>query len=300
VSRSRGAPAARASRSTDSADRPILDTMTAPALPVAGFAEAELTAAHFAAVSRIAYEIAGIQLREGKEGLVRSRLAKRLRALGLASYDDYLARVAADAGELSQMVDALTTNKTNFFREPAHFDFLRDRLLPALGPRPVRVWSAGCSTGEEPYTLAMVLRDALPEAALRETRVLATDISPRVLAHARAGRYAEAVAEEVPAELRRRHFTRAPGGAWDAGPGLRALIAFARLNLMGAWPMRGPFDAIFCRNVMIYFDKPTQQTLVARFLELLAPGGYLFVGHSESLSGIAHGYTYVQPAVYRR
>ena len=273
------------------------------ASPVIALTDAELAPEHFAEISRTVYGVAGIQLRPGKEGLVRSRLAKRLRALGVATYDDYLARVAGDTSgrELAAMVDALTTNKTNFFREPAHFDFLRARVLPALGAaQPLRIWSAGCSTGEEPYTLAMTLREALPDLARRDARILATDISARVLAQARAGRYAEAAASEVPPEVLRRHFTRSADGAWEAGPALRALVAFARLNLVDAWPMKGPFQAIFCRNVMIYFDKPTQQRLVARFSELLAPGGYLFVGHSECLSAISHRLAYVQPAVYRK
>ena len=281
--------------------------MTAPAPTLARVpavaADAELAPSQFQDISRTVYDVAGIQLRPGKEGLVRSRLAKRLRALGVATYDEYLARVAGDASgrELAEMVDALTTNKTNFFREPAHFDFLRDRVLPALpASAPLRIWSAGCSTGEEPYTLAMTLHEALPDLARRDVRILATDISARVVAQARAGRYPDAVAGEVPPELLRRYFTRGPGGAWEVGASLRAPIAFARLNLMEAWPMRGPFQAIFCRNVMIYFDKPTQQELVGRYYEMLAPGGHLFVGHSESLSGIAHRFAYVQPAVYRR
>jgi chemotaxis protein methyltransferase CheR len=278
--------------------------MTAPAIArapaVAG--DAELAPEQFRSISRTVYDVAGIQLRPGKEGLVRSRLAKRLRALGLATYEDYLARVAADATgrELAEMVDALTTNKTNFFREPAHFDFLRERVLPTLPATPARIWCAGCSTGEEPYTLGMVLHETLPDLARRDVKILATDISARVLAQAKAGRYAEAVASEVPPELLRRHFTRAPGGMWEVGPSLKGLVTFARLNLMETWPMRGPFQAIFCRNVMIYFDKPTQEKLVGRYYDMLAPGGHLFVGHSESLSGIAHRFAYVQPAVYRK
>jgi chemotaxis protein methyltransferase CheR len=274
----------------------------AVALPPGAFVDAELSEAQFGEISRTVYDVAGIRLRPGKEGLVRSRLARRLRALGAGSYGEYLARVRADATgrELAEMVDALTTNKTSFFREPAHFDYLRERVLPALPARePLRMWSAGCSTGEEPYSLAMVLRESLPDLARRDVRLLATDISSRVLAPARAGRYADAAVADVPPELLRRHFLRA-GGAWEVAPAVRSLVTFARLNLMAVWPMRGPFEAIFCRNVMIYFDKPTQQELVARFHALLAPGGHLFVGHAESLSGIAHGFSYVQPAVYRR
>ena len=282
-------------------------TVVRTAPPPAPFLDAELSPAHFRAVATRLYEIAGIQLREGKEGLVKSRLAKRLRALGLPSYEAYLARVEADPAELAEMVDQLTTNKTNFFRERAHFDFLRDVLAAqwrAAPARPLRIWSAGCSTGEEPYTLAMVLRDAIPDLAQRDVRILATDLSRRVLAQARQGVYPDAATDGISPDELRRHFTRAttPNGvpAWSAGPGLRQLITFAPLNLMERWPMRGPFDAIFCRNVMIYFDKGTQQTLVDRYHALLAPGGHLFVGHSESLSALRHRFAYVQPALYRK
>ncbi|HZF67216.1 MAG TPA: protein-glutamate O-methyltransferase CheR [Gemmatirosa sp.] len=273
-------------------------------------ADAELTAAQFRAISTIARDVAGIQLRAGKEGLVRSRLARRLRTLAVPSYDAYLERVAGDPRELAEMVDLLTTNKTSFFRERAHFDFLRDALLPhwrAHPAEPVRLWSAGCSSGEEAYTLAMVLREAFPDIERRDVRILATDLSHRVLAQAREGVYGDAAVADVPPALLHRHFTRvaAPSGAqgagaWSAGPGLRQLVTFAPLNLMGAWPMRGPFHAILCRNVMIYFDKPTQQRLVERYHALLAPGGHLFVGHSESLSALTHAFAYVQPALYRR
>lgn len=269
----------------------------APALA----ADAELTPAQFQAISTLVYDIAGIQLRQGKEGLVRSRLAKRLRALALPGYDAYLARVQEDARELAEMIDLLTTNKTNFFRESAHFDFLRDTLAPqwAAAGKPVRIWCAGCSTGEEPYTLAMVLREAIPDVDRRDVKILATDISHRVLAQAKAGVYGEQATSEIPPELLRRHFVKAPTGQ-SAGAALRKMITFGSLNLMGPWPMKGPFDAILCRNVMIYFDKPTQQKLVERYWGLLAPGGHLFVGHSESLSALQHRFAYVQPALYRK
>ena len=283
--------------------------MLAPALSALSLSPAE-----FREVARLAFEVAGLQLRDGKENLVRSRLARRLRALGLPTFGAYLAHVREDASrrELAEMVDLLTTNKTDFFREPAHFAYLRDTVL-AQHPvgSPLRVWSAGCSTGEEPYTLAMVVREALPDLDRRDVRILATDISRRVLTQARAGVYAPAAMAGVPEALRRRHFARvvspreasgrdAGAPAWQVVEPVRRLVAFAALNLMGPWPMSGPFDAIFCRNVMIYFDKPTQQGLVDRFRELLAPGGHLFVGHAESLSGLSHRFRFVQPAVYRR
>ncbi len=263
----------------------------------------ELTDADFRRVAELARQTAGINLQRGKEGLVRARLARRLRALGLASFDDYLSLVSSERSpvELKEMVDALTTNKTSFFREPQHFDYLRQKLLPAhvaAGTAP-RIWSAGCSSGEEPVTLAVVLHECLPEALLRRSRILATDISARVLERAKEARYPAEQLAELPRDVVRRHFVPAPGGAtWQVAEPVRRMIHFARLNLMGQWPMQGPFDAVFCRNVMIYFDKPTQGRLVRRFWDMLSPGGHLFVGHSESLTGLDHEFRYVQPAVY--
>lgn len=274
---------------------------TMPAPPTL-LGEAPLSGAHFTRIATLLHEHAGIRLREGKEGLVRARLAKRLRALGLTDFDAYLAHVESERSraEFTEMVDALTTNKTSFFREHAHFAVLRDDVLPA-SPGPVRLWSAGCSSGEEAYTLAMVLHEALGTAAAAQARILATDISHRVLAVAKAGRYPAETLADVPPSLRQQYWRAIDGDArYEAGPALRQVVQFGRLNLMAPWPMRGPFDAIFCRNVMIYFDKDTQQRLVERYRQLLRPGGYLFVGHSESLTGLAHQFRYVQPAVYAR
>lgn len=275
-----------------------------PKLTAAMLGEATLSSAHFERIIAMLHEHAGIRLRAGKEGLVRARLAKRLRALGLTDFDAYLDVVARDPArrEFTEMVDVLTTNKTSFFREQAHFEFLQEEVLPAC-PGPVRLWSAGCSSGEEPYTLAMILREALPEPAARQAKILATDLSHRVLATAKAGIYPADALAEAPRTLAQKYWRPVAGdGAprLEATPALRSLIQFGKLNLMDRWPMRGPFDAIFCRNVMIYFDKATQQALVQRYWELLRPGGYLFVGHSESLTGLAHRFTYVQPAVYVR
>ncbi len=264
--------------------------------------------AEFQRISDVVYRHCGINLHDGKKELVRARIAKQLRTGGFDGASAYVDHVLADTDgdAFHDFIDSLSTNLTSFFREVGHFHHLADVFLPALLAKRrkahsgrVRAWSAGCSTGEEPYSLAMVLRESLPDLARRDVRLLATDISSRVLAPARAARYADAAVADVPPELLRRHFLRA-GDAWEVVPAVRSLVTFARLNLMAEWPMRGPFEAIFCRNVMIYFDKPTQQELVARFHELLAPGGHLFVGHAESLSGIAHGYSYVQPAVYRK
>ncbi len=263
-----------------------------------------LTASQFRRLSELLHRLTGIHLQPGKEQLVKARLWKRIHALGLRGFEDYLALVESgrDPGELSTMVDALSTNKTSFFREPAHFEFLRERLRePARARGPVRIWSAGCSSGEEPYTIAMVVAESLLETGPRDVRVLATDVSTRVLAHARAGVYPEPALEDVSTARRRRFFTTAgAAGGWRVDAGLRGLIRFAHLNLMGDWPMRGPFDFIFCRNVMIYFDRPTQDRLIGRFRDLLRPGGFLFIGHSESLSGRTLGLEYIQPALYRK
>ena len=281
--------------------------MTPPAAtgaPPALLGEDLLSAENFRRITAMLHEHAGIRMREGKEGLVRARLAKRLRALGLPDFDAYLAHVEADASrrEFAEMVDALTTNKTSFYREAAHFTFLREVALPAC-PGPIRIWSAGCSSGEEPYTLAMLLHETLDARALGSAKILATDISHRVLATAKAGTYPLDLLRDVPPALRQRFWSTDGTAGHEqcvAGPDLKRLITFAKLNLMEAWPMRGPFDAILCRNVMIYFDKATQQQLVERYWQLLRPGGHLFVGHSESLTGLTHRFTYVQPAVYRK
>lgn len=273
-----------------------------PAPSTGMFAECELTPAQFTRITTLLYDHAGIRMREGKEGLVRARLAKRLRRLGLPDFDAYLSHVERepDRSEFAEMIDALTTNKTSFLREASHFDYLRDEVFPTLTGS-VRLWSAGCSSGEEPYTLAMLLNESFSGSTPRDTRILATDISHRVLGTAKAGLYPTDLMSDVPGAWLQKYWTKKRDGArevYEAGPALRRLVHFAKLNLMEKWPMQGPFDAILCRNVMIYFDKGTQQRLVERYHALLKPGGHLFVGHSESLTGLTHRFRYVQPAVY--
>lgn len=264
-----------------------------------------LSKADFDRVATLLHDLAGIHLVDGKEELVKSRLARRLRATGMPSYEAYLDHVSTEAGrreELVALIDALTTNKTSFFRESRHFDFLRERVAPgwaASMPEEIRIWSAGCSSGEEPYTLAMVLAD-LP---LPRVRILGTDISTRVLATARAGEYPEEGLRDIPEALRRAHLERVPGATpprFRVRDTLRRPITFARLNLMGPWPMQRDFHLVLCRNVMIYFDAPTRERLLQRFFQVLAPGGFLLVGHSESLTSTRHGFEYIQPAVYRK
>ena len=260
----------------------------------------DLSVDDFNRARRIAYERAGLAIPDGKEGLVRARLGKRLRDRNVTTFGAYLDLVELERGgeELTALIDLLTTNKTDFFREPAHFDFLVDQIVPvylSTGLQ-LRIWSAGCSSGEEAYTLAIVLREALPAGF--DFRILATDISTRVVAMAKKGVYSAPQLAGVSAERRARWFAPTPDGGAIVRPELRASISFAHLNLMAPWSMAGPFDAIFCRNVMIYFNKPTVTTLVRRFHDLLSHGGHLFVGHAESLTAIEHEYRYIQPAVY--
>jgi len=270
-----------------------------------GLCAMDLTSAQFDTIRSFLYETCGIKLAEGKESLVKSRLMRHIRLLGLSGFDEYLDHLESDSanGERIALIDALTTNKTSFFREYAHFTFLRERILPPLlREKPgLRIWSAGCSTGEEPYSIAMELLKAIPDLAYRDVRILATDISTRVLKTAQEGAYGQDEVRDIPASQLQKYFTCS--GAKNARVYrvkeiLRKLVRFAPLNLMGNWPMKGPFDVIFCRNVMIYFEKPTQQWLVQRFWRLLESGGYLLVGHSESLTASAHKFRYVQPATY--
>jgi chemotaxis protein methyltransferase CheR len=257
----------------------------------------------FKAFQDLAYAKAGISLRQGKAALVQARLAKRLRELGLASEREYLARLRADEGEeIVRFLDAISTNFTRFFREPDHFDTLAAwaTALRRGGQRRFRFWSAACSSGEEPYTAAMVL-DPILEGC--DWKILATDISTRVLARAARGHYSEEDLAPVPASLRARYVEAVPGaedGQLAIAPRLRERIVFRRLNLAARpFPMRGPLDAIFCRNVMIYFDRAMRERLVGEIERLIRPGAPLFVGHSETLNGIPTRLRAERPSVYR-
>ncbi len=265
-----------------------------------------LKAREFAEIRRLAYDTFGLDLRAGKETLVAARLGKQIRQSGCRSFEEYYQRVVADStGEsLINLIDALTTNHTSFFREPAHFDFLRKTFLPEWKSRgSIDVWSAACSTGEEPYSIAMCILEEFGPAMPGKLRILATDISTRVLAKAVDGIYPAERFEGLPPLQLRKYWLRGEAGwagSYRAKKELRALIEFRRLNLLDPLPQIGRFPLIFCRNVMIYFDKLTQQRVVEHLSGCLEPGGYLFTGHAESLSAIDHGLRYVQPAVYRK
>ena len=269
------------------------------------------TAEDFRRIATILYADAGISLADSKAALVYSRLARRLRALGLESFRDYCALIGQRDGldERQRMLAALTTNVTRFFREPHHFEHLAAKVLPRLAARAraggrVRMWSAGCSTGPEAYSIAMTLLEALPEAADLDVRILATDIDPDVLAAAENGLYSDRALAPAPAEQRRRWFRpeREAGALnWRAVQALQSLIVFRELNLVAQpWPMKGRFDVIFCRNVMIYFDEATQAQLIAALVDRLEPGGQLYIGHSERVGADQRGMVSDGLTSYRR
>ena len=255
-----------------------------------------MSARDFADIAAMMMAEAGISLNEGKANLVYSRLAKRLRVLGLRGFSEYCALVQSADGtaERQEMVAALTTNVTRFFREPHHFEHLKARILPPMLTRAkqgarVRLWSSACSSGQEPYSIALTLLSRMPDAASYDIKILATDIDPNMVAAGSAGIYDASLLEPVPAALRSRWFApvAARAGAFQVAPELRALVSFRRLNLIGHWPMQGSFQAIFCRNVVIYFENDTQEKIWSRMLPLLDAQGALYIGHSERVSGPA-------------
>ena len=278
---------------------------------VAAMGGPTLGTAEFEFLRTFVYEQCGISLGEHKRQLVQGRLVRRLRALKLRDFPAYCDLLRREPQqELGELASAISTNVTAFFRESHHFDLLADELLPRWisekknGGR-LRIWSAGCATGEEPYTLAMVLAEALEKhgAPSMDAKILATDLSPQALETARKGVYALDRLEGVSVERRRRWFLRGEGQYTDyvcVHPRLRELVSILPLNLLHDWPMQGPFDAIFCRNVVIYFDKPTKQRLFQRYAGLLPDGGYLFLGHSESMYGLNDNFELIGRTVYRK
>lgn len=252
-----------------------------------------LTERDFRTIATMLHTETGIVLHEGKATLLYSRLGKRLRSLGMTDFRQYCDLVTGPSGgdERGRMIRALTTNVTRFFREPHHFDHLRTVALPPLladiqRGAPLRIWSAACSTGEEAYSIALTILGLLPNATRLDVKVLATDIDTAVLARARDGRYGAEAMAAIPTDLRSQWFEREEGG-FRASAALRDLITFRPLNLIGAWPMRRAFHAVFCRNVVIYFNEATQADIWHRFVPLVAPGGHLYIGHSERVTGTA-------------
>jgi chemotaxis protein methyltransferase CheR len=275
------------------------------------FQAPQLSPNDFKRLSALVKRHSGINLHEGKQELVKARLNKRLRELGMSTYQEYLDFLQSDAtgDEFIIMLNSLSTNVTSFFRESDHFTFLSQTYFPQLRARKaehdrhIRFWSAGCSSGEEPYTLALVFKEGWADLGNWDVRILATDLSTRVLNNAKQGIYDEPKLADIPRSLRERYFTPLKSKSveqYQVKENIRSLVHFARLNLLDPWPMRGPFDAIFCRNVMIYFEKKLREQLVNKYWELLAPGGIFFIGHSESLAGITHKFQYVAPTIYKK
>jgi chemotaxis protein methyltransferase CheR len=265
-----------------------------------------LKAGEFRAFQQLAYEEFGLDLRQGKEELVAARLGRRMREGGFVSFDQYYQYVVGDpSGQaLIGLIDALATNHTSFLREIAHFDFLRQNVLPDLRERArIELWSAACSTGEEPYSLAFTLQDQWGPEVFRRVRILATDISTKALAAAQSGAYPGERFQNFPPDWLHRFLQRGESrwqGWYRVKPEIRSRIEFRRVNLIEPLAHRGTFSVIFCRNVMIYFDRPTQEGVVNRLGQCLEPGGYLFIGHAESLTGVRHGLNYVRPAIYQK
>jgi chemotaxis protein methyltransferase CheR len=271
--------------------------------------EFEFTDREFNYVRQLVNRHTGISLAETKRELVYSRLARRLRQLQINSFAHYCELLEqGDPEELEQFTNAITTNLTSFFREEHHFTYLAQTLLPALlqdkqHSRRLRIWSAGCASGEEPYTIAIVTRETLPAGSGWDVRILATDIDSNVLAKARSGVYPYERVEALSRQRLQRWFLKGRGaneGTVKVVPELQELIRFRRLNLMDDWPMQGLFDLIFCRNVVIYFDKATQKTLFERFANRLEANGHLFVGHSESLFKVTDRFRLIGKTIYRK
>lgn len=250
----------------------------------------------FRQISKVLHEEAGIFLSDAKAPLVYSRLTKRLRALGMENFRDYCSLVSREDGidERQRMIAALTTNVTRFFREPHHFQHFKSNVverkaaLLRAGGR-MRIWSAACSDGQEPYSIAMTILSVIPDAASLDIRVLATDIDPNMIAAGSAGEYSDEAMSAVPAGFKEKWFAPAPGRerSWIVSEKLASLVAFRELNLVRPWPMKGRFDAIFCRNVVIYFEEKTQQEIWRRFVPSMTSDGFLYIGHSERVSGTA-------------
>jgi chemotaxis protein methyltransferase CheR len=276
----------------------------------------ELSDLDYQDIASFVHKASGINLLDGKKELVRARLIKRINQLEFSDFKSYFRYATSDSSgdELVFLLDALATNLTSFFREPQHFDFMAKVFLPDLekrrkrpgggGPR-LRIWSAACSSGEEPYTIAMVVLEKNQYFARGgDFRILATDLSTKVLNVAKKGQYGpESVKSINPATLHS-FMIKTPmekgSNMYTIAPQVRSIISFRRFNLMDPLPYKGPMDLIFCRNVMIYFDRKTIGELIEKFHKILEVGGYLFIGHSESLSGLDHAYQYVAPCIYRK
>jgi len=265
----------------------------------------------FAFISRMANEKTGIQLGMHKRDMIYSRIVRRIRSLKLRTFTEYCDYLKShQKEEMTNFINAITTNLTSFFREKHHFDYLKNTVVPEVKSKnaiskKLRVWSAGCSTGEEPYSLAMTFHDAFSDVSGWDLKILATDLDTNVVSHGKAGVYVPDRVDGLPASILKKNFNEVipasgRGSAYEMSPHLKQYITFNRLNLLGDWPMKGKFDVIFCRNVVIYFNKDTQRVLFDRYAELLKPNGYLFIGHSETLHGVTTRFESLGRTIYRK
>jgi len=272
--------------------------------------EFDFTDADFDKIRKFVKEETGIKLSDGKKNMVYGRLSRRLRQVGLSKFSDYFDLVSKNKSseERGQFINAITTNLTSFFREEHHFDFLKNEVVPRLmvenaASKKIRIWSAGCSTGEEPYSIAIALYESVPDIERWDIRILATDLDTNVLAHGERGIYDIERISALSASRKSTWFLKGKGGnsgSVKVDSRLQSLITFRQLNLMGAWPMKGPFDFMFCRNVVIYFDKETQAVLFDRYANLLSPSANLFLGHSESMHNVCDRFSLIGNTIYKK
>jgi len=272
--------------------------------------EFNFTDRDFGNIRRLVSEHTGISLSDAKKNMVYSRLSRRLRQIGLDNFNNYLdlLKDKKNEDELVHFTNAITTNLTSFFREQHHFDYLSKTLLPKLTEinkqtGKIRIWSAGCSTGEEPYSIAMTIKETIPESAGWDIKILATDLDSNVLETAKAGVYSEERVSGIPSSKVKRWFLKGKNkhaGKILAHPSLREMITFGQLNLMQQWPVKGPIDIIFCRNVVIYFDKPTQEILFKRYADVLTSKGHLFLGHSETMFKVKNTFNLIGQTIYQK
>lgn len=269
----------------------------------------ELTDGEFIKISRLIYDLCGIRLTDAKKELVKARLGKRLRSGSFKSFHDYYEHVLRDESgkELILLLDSIVTNFTFFFRERKHFEYLQSEFIPSMITRKknkkIRFWSAGCSSGEEPYSILITLLETIGDPLDWDIKIYATDLSTRVLKTAQLGIYPIEKVQDLPPYILKKYFLKGTQ-EWEnflkIKDYLKSYIQFQRLNLTEPFPFKEKFDCIFCRNVMIYFDKKIQAELVNRFYEYINPGGVLIIGHSESLAGIEHPFLYVKPSIYKK
>ena len=267
----------------------------------------EITEKEYTEFCNFIYSACGIKLHQGKREMVKARLGKQIRLKKLSGFNEYFKLVKEDqtGEEVVNLLNVISTNLTYFFRESKHFDYLVEKVVPEVnrnGGNRVRIWSAGCSTGEEPYTLAMVINENI-DPSIRDWKILATDLSTKVLGIASQGYYPKERLRGIPGVLQKKYLqknSRNANDSYQVKDELRKRIHFGRLNLMEPFPVKGPFDIIFCRNVMIYFDRATQEALARRFHGVLRQGGFFFVGHSESLLGVKHEFKYLGPSIYQK